>query len=59
MEEIENKVEYLFPDENFYFFNTLGERPEEEDGEIKRLIENSIKSNKFYIEKGNLEPIHH
>ena len=59
MEEIEGKIKYLFPDENFYFFNTLGERPDEEDEEIKRLISNSIKSNNFYIEKGNLEPIHH
>ena len=49
MEEIKDKIDYLFPDENFYFFNTLGERPEEEDGEIKRLINNSIKSDKFYI----------
>ena len=49
MEEIEAKINYLFPDENFYFFNTLGERPEEEDKEIKRLISNSIKSDKFYI----------
>ena len=31
MEEIESKIKYLFPDENFYFFNTLGERPDEED----------------------------
>ena len=59
MEELENKVNYLFPDENFYFFNTLGERPHEEDGEIRRLINNSIKSDKYYIKKGNLEPIHH
>ena len=49
MEEIAKKITYLFPDENFYFFNTLGERPEEEDKEIKRLISNSIKSDKFYI----------
>ena len=59
MEEISQKIKYIFPNENFYFFNTLGERPEEEDKEIKRLINNSIKSNKYYITKGNLEPIHH
>ena len=59
MQELESKVNYLFPDENFYFFNLLGERPNEEDEEIKRLINNSIKSNSYYITKGNLEPIHH
>ena len=59
MEEISQKIKYIFPNENFYFFNTLGERPEEEDKEIERLINNSIKSNKYYITKGNLEPIHH
>ena len=59
MDEIESKINLLFPDENFFFFNTLGEKPEEENKEIKRLINNSIKSNKYYISKGNLEPIHH
>ena len=59
MEEIANKINYLFPDENFYFFNTLGEKPDQEDEEIKRLINNSIKSNSYYVTKGNLEPIHH
>ena len=59
MEEIASKIKFLFPDENFYFFNLLGEKPDEEDEEIKRLINNSIESNQYYISKGNLEPIHH
>ena len=59
MKEIADKIVYLFPDVNFYFFNTLGEKPELENEEIKRLISNSMNSNKFYLTKGNLEPIHH
>ena len=59
MEEIASKIKFLFPDKNFYFFNLLGEKPELEDEEIKRLIQNSIDSNQYYISKGNLEPIHH
>ena len=49
MKEIADKIAYLFPDANFYFFNTLGEKPEKEDEEIKKLIINSMNSSKFYI----------
>ena len=59
MKEIADKIVYLFPDVNFYFYNTLGEKLDEEDEEIKRLIRDSMNSNKFYVTKGNLEPIHH
>ena len=59
MKEIEDKIKCLFPDKNFYFYNMLGEKPEEETEEIKKLIINSMNSNKYYITKGNLEPIHH
>ena len=44
MDEIASKIKYLFPNENFYFFNLHGNKPEEEDEEIKRLINNSIES---------------
>ena len=37
----------------------LGEKPDQENEEIKRLIQDSIESNQYYISKGNLEPIHH
>ena len=59
MKEIADKIVYLFPNVNFYFFNTLGDKPEQEDEEIKKLITNSMNSSKYYITKGNLEPIHH
>ena len=59
MKEIEDKVNYLFPDFNFYFYNMVGDKPEEEDAEIKRLITNSINSCKYYITKGNLETVYH
>ena len=59
LKEIEDKIKRIFPSGNFYFYNMLGEKPEEEDEEIKKLIINSMNSSKYYITKGNLEPIHH
>ena len=59
MKEIADKIAYLFPDDNFYFYNMIGEKPEQEDEEIKKLIIKSMNSSKYYITKGNLEPIHH
>ena len=59
MKEIEDKVKHIFPDNNFFFYNEIGDKPEEETEEIKNLILNSMNSSKYYITKGNLEPIHH
>ena len=59
MKEIADKIVYLFPDANFFFYNMVGDKPEEEDEEIKKLITDSMNSSKFYITRGNLEPIHH
>ena len=58
-QELEDKIEVLFQQENFYFYNAKGNDEDQEDDEIKRLISDCLSSKKCFIEYGNLEPIHH
>ena len=57
--EIREKIEVLFQEDSFYFYNTKGKDLIKEDDEIQRLISNCLLLQKCYIEEGNLEPIHH
>ena len=56
--EIEAKIEALFLEDNFYFYNAKGDKVEEEK-EIKRLISDCLSSKKCFVKQGQLEPIHH
>ena len=57
--EIAEKIDALFQENNFYFYDANGEDKDLEESEIKRLISDCMSSNKCYIKEGNLEPIHH
>ena len=59
IKEIEAKIEVLFPISNFYFYDAKAKNSKLEEREIKRLIKDCMYAQKCYIEKGNLEPIHH
>ena len=60
---IETRVDLLFPEENFYFFKLLknadlDNRMVEERNQLRKLINDNIRSNRYYIKKGLLEPVH-
>ena len=59
MEEIQAKLDALFPENDFYFFDAKGANKEQEESEVKRLISDSVSAKKCYIKIGSLEPIHH
>ena len=59
MEEIQAKLDALFPENDFYFFDAKGVNKEQEESEVKRLISDSLSAQKCFIQKGSLEPIHH
>ena len=59
MEEIKAKIDVLFKEQDFYFFDAKGDDKELELAEVKRLISDSLSAKKCYIKMGNLEPIHH
>ena len=62
---IEQRIDELFPLENFYFFKIfkgesedIKERNKIEQEELLNLIEENINSARYYIKTGLLEPIH-
>ena len=62
---IEQRIDELFPIENFYFFKIhkgeseeIKERNKIEQEELLKLIEENINSERYYIKSGLLEPIH-
>ena len=65
--QIEQRIEDLFPTENFYFFKIFNEkhgdteyvrkRNEKELEELLKLIEDNMSSDRYYIKKGLLEPV--
>ena len=65
--QIEQRIEDLFPIENFYFFKIFDEkhgdkeyvmkRNEQELKELLKLIEDNMSSERYYIKKGLLEPV--
>ena len=59
VKEIEAKINVLFPEDSFYFYDATAENQIEEESEIKRLISDCMSAQKCYIKEGNLEPIHH
>ena len=42
--QIEEKIEILFPEENFYFYDATAEDLEEEENEVKRIISDCMVS---------------
>ena len=59
VKEIEAKINVLFPESSFYFYDATADNQYEEEREIKRLISDCMSSQACYIKQGNLEPIHH
>ena len=60
--EIETKIDILFPDSNFYFYDASKrdqEKVRQEESEVCRLLNDSIASTRVFLKDGNLEPIHH
>ena len=59
-ETLKQKVEKLFPDENFYFFQLRQNEIEmkEEWEQMKKFINDNIKCKRYFIEEGLLEPVH-
>ena len=62
---IEDRIDALFPNGNFYFFKIFKgsdratiERNELEQKELQKLITDCMESKKYYITSGLLEPIH-
>ena len=62
---IEDRIDELFPIENFYFFKIfkgdsqeIQERNKIEQEELIKLIEDNMYSERYFIKKGLLEPIH-
>ena len=62
---IEQRIDELFPLENFYFFKIfkgesedIKERNKIEQEELLNLIEENINSARYFIKSGLLEPIH-
>ena len=58
---ISKRIEDLFPETNFYFFKMFksdAQRNEEEKDQLRCLIEDNIRSERFYIDSGLLEPVH-
>ena len=62
---IEQRIDELFPLQNFFFFKILKGESEEikernkiEQEELLKLIEENINSERYYIKSGLLEPIH-
>ena len=54
------RVFKLFPDENFYFFQ-LKDNPEDQKHEwpqLEALLNDNIKSKRYFIADGLLEPVH-
>ena len=54
------RVLKLFPDENFYFFQ-LKDNPEDQKNEwpqLEALLNDNIKSKRYFIADGLLEPVH-
>ena len=63
--QIEERIEQLFPDENFYFYKIFEgddqknrERNLIEQRQLLKLIQDCMKAKRFYIKEGLLEPIH-
>ena len=64
---IEQRIEDLFPTENFYFYKIYDEkhgnkeyvnrRNEIEEEELVKLIEENMFSDRYYIKEGLLEPV--
>ena len=60
---IDTRVDQLFPEENFFFFKILknadlDNRMDEERNQLRKLINDNIRANRYYIKKGLLEPVH-
>ena len=62
---IEQRIDELFPLENFFFFKILKGESEEikernkiEQEELLKLIDESINGDRYFIKSGLLEPIH-
>ena len=65
--EIQQKIDLLFKDQNFYFYKAKDgvetEEGETNEGaeqlEIERLIQDCMKARRCYLTEGRLETIHH
>ena len=59
VKQIYEKIDLLFPDSNFYFYDANRADESAEQTEIRRFITYAYYSRRHHIIKGNLEPIHH
>ena len=66
VKKIEDRIDELFPEENFYFFKIFEgdnqstiEKNKLEQRQLLRLIKDCMSSNMYYIKKGLFEPIHY
>ena len=60
---IETRIDQLFPKNNFYFYKIWKRgdqdpRMNTERDQLRKLIDDNVKSNRFYIKSGLLEPVH-
>ena len=62
---IDERIDQLFPDENFYFFKIFEGNDEDsrnrnlfEQRQLLKLIKDCVNAKRYYIQKGLLEPIH-
>ena len=60
---IETRIDQLFPKHNFYFYKIWKKgdqdpRMDTERDQLRKLIDDNVKSNRFYIKSGLLEPVH-
>ena len=57
--QIYKKIEVLFPETNFYFYDARQATETAEKREIRNFIMDCKNAQRYHISKGNLEPIHH
>ena len=60
---IETRIDLLFPNQNFYFYKIwrtgdLDNRMDVEHDQLRKLINDNVQSDRFYIKSGLLEPVH-
>ena len=57
---IKDRVERLFPDENFYFYQIRESKDEmvKELAQAEKFIKDTIASPRFYVKSGEIEAVH-
>ena len=62
---IEQRIDELFPDENFYFYRIFDDDEESQQGrnlfeqrQLLKLIKDCMEAKRYFIKEGALEPIH-